>query len=138
MREPHFVRFARALALVTGLAGVSVTVACGDDDGDTPPPPPADMGGADASAPDAGDTDAGDTDAGDTDAGEADAGGTDAEMADAGEVIDSGPKCDECSCDFSGGGGGGIPDAGLPICEGAAAIECCPAVGPLSPPDLPV
>jgi hypothetical protein len=144
-RAPHYVRVARALALLTGLAGLP---ACSDRADPTPPGDSgvdadvlADAGGDAGPTTDAGgDTDAGPTtDAGgDVDAGPtADAGGdVDAgPMADAGVENDAGgDRCATCVCSFMAPG----VDAGTASCESLGYFECCPAVGPLFPPDLPV
>lgn len=58
------------------------------------------------------------------DAGRQDAGQLDSGIADAGAL-----DCRSCAC-F------GI-DAGLPACETVNRADCCFAVGPLPPPDLP-
>ncbi len=120
-REPHFVRFAQALALVTGLAGCSATTTGTGDAGGT--------GGDAASGDDAAmvaDAGGGGDDAGGLgdDAGAAD----DADVADAG-----GFDCTTCDCGFTG------LDAGLPVCPVEAQVVCgCVAIGPLAPPDLMV
>ena len=133
-RAPHYVRVARALALLTGLTGLS---ACGGEDS---PTPPVDSGVDSGAVADSGqDTDAGgDADAGgEADAGPlADAGGdVDAgQMADAGVENDAGgDRCATCACDFMAPGA----DGGAASCEALGFFECCPAVGPLFPPDLP-
>jgi hypothetical protein len=130
MAQPHFVRFAQALALVTGLAGVTTgcsgTTTAGTDSGNGA----IDSGnGTDAAmiADAAGGTDAG----GETDAGTA----VDAASADdSGNVADAGAfDCSTCDCGFLAG------DSGVPLCTGDAIITCgCAAVGPLAPPDLAV
>ncbi len=129
-RDPHYLRVARALALITGLAGVAV--GCAGDHSAT---------GTDGSVADASDVDSsmgGDSGAGDgggTDAGPAgDAGNDDAGATDGGAIADGGVDCDACVCFFNVD-----VDAGLPMCEGDAVLECgCAVIGPLSPPDLPV
>jgi len=145
-RAPHYVRVARALALLTGLAGLS---ACSER---AEPMPPSDSGiDADLVADAGGDRDSGartdagaDTDAGSDgdagrtlDAGASDDAGTsmDADvLADAGSAVDAGgDRCATCDCSFL------VPstDAGTASCESLGYVECCPAVGPLFPPDLP-
>lgn len=133
-RAPHYVRVARALALLSGLAGLP---ACS---GRTEPTAPGDSGvDADVTADAGGDNDAGQVaDAGsDVDAGPiADAGGgTDAgPVADAGAADDAGgDRCTTCGCAITSPDG----DAGPASCEALGYFECCPAVGPLFPPDLP-
>jgi hypothetical protein len=120
-------RFARAIALITGLTGL-----------------PACSGAV--STPDSGNggTDSGivaDSGHGGTDSGTPgeDAGqpGEDAGQPgeDAGPVADAGTfDCSQCDCGFSG------LDAGTtPSCSSVGhEIDCCAAVGPLSPPDLAV
>ena len=144
-RAPHYLRFARALALLTGLAGIPACTETGEvvaDGGPAPRDAAADAGDLDASTSTA---DGGDTtpdgggaapDGGDTtpDAGDllADAG---APGLDAGDVVpDTGVPvpfdCAACDC-F------GAPDvdACVPSCFPDHAM-CCVAIGPLSPPDL--
>lgn len=144
-REPHFVRVARALALVTGLAGMAPGCGAG------PVGAPADAfagvdsggGGTDAAMvlDAARDASADTGNAHDTgtvsDTGTArdtgtgrdtgvDAAADDAEVADAGMF-----DCLTCDC-F------GVEDAGRVDCNMAGHIECCVAIGPLAPPDLAV
>lgn len=116
MNEPHYLRFARALALVGSIGGA--TAGCGM----ATTPSATDGGGngndGGATQPDTGTTVA------DT--------GTpldDAAIADAGPASDAYLFCDltMCSCGFT------ADDAGLPPCD----IGCCAAVGPLAPPNLP-
>ena len=149
-RAPHYLRFARALALLTGLAGIPACTETGEvvaDGGPAPRDAAADAGDLDAStsSADGGDTtpDGGDTtpDGGDTtpdgggaapDGGDrlADAGGP---GLDAGDVVpDAGVPFDCAACDCFG-----APDvdAGVPSCFPDHAM-CCVAIGPLSPPDL--
>lgn len=58
-----------------------------------------------------------------------DAGNTDAgSRTDAG-LADAGIACTQCDCNNL--------DAGLPSCFSVGRSECCFAVGPLPPPDLP-
>jgi hypothetical protein len=55
-------------------------------------------------------------------------------MADAGNDSDAGgDRCATCECTFMAPGA----DAGTTSCESLGYFECCPAVGPLFPPDLP-
>ena len=144
-RDPHYLRVARALALITGLAGVAT--GCGSDH--RSPGTDSGMvadgsmridgsGGSDAGDDDAGGgTDGGDMDGGDmTDGGDAnDGGGNDGGSDDGGTVIaDGGLTCDECTCFGIIG-----EDAGLPICPSELIFDCgCAVIGPLYPPDLPV
>lgn len=111
MSKRHAIRFVRALVLASGVS--SLGASCGRAElvvpGSDAGPTPIDAGRADA----------GQGDAGRLDAGLADAGGSDA-----------GPfTCAACSC-F-------IPDSGLPECTTIGHLECCPAIGPLAPPNLP-
>ncbi len=131
-RAPHYVRVARALALLTGLAGLP---ACSDR---ADPMLPGDLGVDANVVADAGGDGGPTIDAGgDTDAGPlADAGGdVDAgPTADAGVENDAGGnRCATCVCSAM------VPgvDAGTASCESLGYVECCPAVGPLFPPDLP-
>ncbi len=109
MNDPHYVRFARALALLGTLGG---PIGCGtatgpaNDTGATPP---------DAAAADA-----------------ARAIDSATPLADAGGDIDAFFDCTTCTCGLTAG------DAGLPFCPGDRVVTCgCAAVGPLFPPDLP-
>lgn len=131
MNQPHFVRFAQALALVTGLAGASAGCGGGTTSGTDSGSGGNDSGGGGndaAMVADGGEaTDAATT--GDT--------GT---ATDAGEATDSGQMADAASFDCSTCDCGlTATDAGLPLCMGDAIITCgCAAVGPLAPPDLMV
>lgn len=112
MAHPHYLRFARSLALVSGLG--CAAAGCG-----LATTPSGDAGGS-----------ATDTGGGATDTGTvvADAG------TDAGNDTgaDAGFDCTTCTCGLT------ADDAGVPFCSGDAIILCnCAAVGPLSPPDLP-
>jgi hypothetical protein len=115
MQTPHYLRVARALALVSGLAGAAGCYAS-HETGDTSLP--------DASLADAGRRDAGRRDAGPRDAGPRDAG-----------PRDGGDPCTTCGC-YSVFGNDGGP-GGPPECFEVGLDFCCPVVGPLSPPDLP-
>lgn len=130
MTTPHYLRFARSLALV-GTVG-SLGVGCGSatntpDDAFTPPSPDAFTASNDAhvSVTD--------------DAYSADdafvAVGTDAAVPE-----DAYDMCAACTCFGAGGGGGSDDDAGArPDCNTVPGSEiCCAAIGPLSPPDLVV
>jgi hypothetical protein len=110
MTTPHYLRFAQALALVSGLAGVT---ACADSHA----PDDAGMESDGSVVADSGARDAGRRDAG-HDAGTPDAGFT----------------CDMCGCWFGVDAGPGS----LPDCDSTGHFECCAAIGPLFPPDLPV
>ena len=142
---PRYVRVARALALITGLAGLS---ACGD----TTTAPPSDSGTrADASAdlgaradlgrePDSGsEADLGaTTDSGaSTDSGTSTDSGADVDLggiADGGGIDASAISCETCVCT----GLGPDSDAGPVVsCEHVGRFDCCVAIGPLFPPDLP-
>ena len=132
---PHYLRVARALARVTGLAGIS---ACG-----SPGPGGSDSGttGTDSgtamvdSGPGGSDSGPGDSDSG---PGGSDSGTT---MADSGTTASDGGApvdamaftCATCACTF------GVPeDAGQVSCSDVGLeIECCAAIGPLFPPDMP-
>lgn len=111
---PHYLRVARAIALLGGLAGVSACAASTEREA-----PDARVG----------------TDAA-IDAGEMtpEDGGTlaDAGPLDAGAPLDSGHSCETCVCTFGS-------DAGPVVsCEEVGLTDtCCLAVGPLFPPDLP-
>ncbi|MFO0684414.1 MAG: hypothetical protein U0234_20340 [Sandaracinus sp.] len=109
MTEPHYLRFARALALVGSIGGASA--GCGM-----------------ATTPSGTDGGGGTTDTGSP---QPDTGTTvdDAAIADAGIETDAYLNCDMtmCSCGLT------ATDAGLPECD----IRCCAAVGPLAPPNLP-
>jgi hypothetical protein len=116
-REPHFVRFAQALALVTGLAGCAATHS---GDGDSGRGGDAGGGGDDAAMI--------------ADAASATDGGTRADVGtstDAGELVDA-DFCGSCDCGF------GTVDSGRPTCDSIGHFECCAVVGPLAPPDLAV
>jgi len=134
---PRYVRVARALALITGLAGLS---ACGD----SATAEPTDSGtGADSSTDSGTLADlGGETDSGaESDLGsEADLGtdsGTDVDLgviSDAGGIDASAIACDACVCT----GFGVDSDAGPVVsCEDVGRFDCCVAIGPLFPPDLP-
>lgn len=134
-QTPHYLRFARSLALV-GVGG-SLVVACGGttntpDDAFTPPSPDAFVSSVDAFVSPSDDAFAG------ADAPVA----TDAPIlmaVDTGAVPDDAfDMCAACVCIGPGGGGGG-DDAGRPDCNTVPGSEiCCAAIGPLSPPDLAV
>jgi len=136
---PRYVRVARALALITGLAGLS---ACGDN----ATAEPTDSGtGADSSTDSGtladlgGETDSGaESDLGnEADLGTATDSGTDVDLgviADGGGIDASAIACDACVCT----GFGVDSDAGPVVsCEAVGRIDCCVAIGPLFPPDLP-
>ena len=139
-REPHYVRFAQALALVTGLAGVTLgcsspivsggadTGGGGSDSGSggNDAAVIADSGGGGNDSGGGGDDSGAGADGGDT----ADTGGS---SEDSGVIADAALfDCGTCDCGF-----GGI-DSGVQSCEAAGHFECCVAVGPLAPPDLAV
>jgi hypothetical protein len=146
-RDPHYLRVARALALITGLAGVAT--GCGGDDVSgtdgsvSMDGTVASDGGGDGTDGGGGGTDGGGTDGGEgVDGGEmADAGGTDGGASNDGgaedggtAIADGGDICATCVCFATPG-----VDAGLPMCDGDEIITCgCAAIGPLFPPDLPV
>lgn len=111
---PHYVRFARAIALLGGLAGVSACAASTELDRSDA------HVDADAARGDGG---------GDDDAGSALA---DAGALDAGAPVDSGHTCETCVCTFG-------TDAGPVVSCDSVGLEvpCCAAAGPLFPPDLP-
>ncbi len=123
MTQSRPIRFVRALVLASGVS--SLGVSCGRAELVSPDP---DAGQARADAG-RGTGDGGLFDAGLADAGAHDAGGQDAGNADAG-AIDAGPfNCASCTC-F-------VPDSGRPDCVALGHFECCPAIGPLNPPNLP-
>ena len=135
MDTPHYVRFARSLAL---LGPVLVAAGCGETN--TPTDAAA---GADAfSATDA--FVAADTTSAPVDAFRA----ADAPvlMADAFSVDDAGPvptdafdMCSTCTCLGFGPPEDTGTDAGLPDCNTNPGTSiCCAAIGPLMPPDLVV
>lgn len=152
MTIPHYLRFARSLALVGGasLLGGASLVGCGGttntpDDAFTPPSPDAFVA-ADAPGPS---SDTG-TDAPSVSSDDAYVPpGVDAYVASADDAYvapnDGGPVepdafdvCTTCMCagfaPFDAG-----TDAGLPACETTpGGFVCCAAIGPLSPPDLAV
>ncbi len=128
MPAPRYLRFAQSLALCSSLAMLPAcpSSTTGVDAGEGP-------SGLDApAAPDSpiaeGDAPVMVTDTGvptDTPADD-----EDAPIADAG-VTDSGLTCSDCDCFDLGA------DAGRPDCFAVGLSDCCIAVGPLSPPDLP-
>ena len=137
MPTPRYLRFARALALCSGLAslpGCPGTETATDAGGalDAPSPPDAPVL-ADApvenDAPVAVDAPTSDAPAPGEDAGAEDA----PLVADAPVENDagSGDPCTGCDCGF------GVGDAGVPACTDLGLSFCCPVVGPLAPPDLP-
>ncbi len=109
MTEPHYLRFARALALVGSMGGTAA--GCGM----ATTPAGTDAGGGTA----------------DTGSTQPDTGTVldDAAIADAGSEVDAYLNCDMtmCTCGLT------ADDAGLPLCN----QNCCVAVGPLAPPNLP-
>lgn len=119
MAAPHYLRFARALALVS-TAACSETHAPGDDAGPSPVDAYVALD-APATVHDSGPTFV------DVGLPLEDAGG------DAGtEVADGGLQCGDCACrEFP------VDGASLPNCYDVGLDVCCLAVGPLSPPDLP-
>lgn len=122
---PHYLRFARALAFVSGLAGAGCGAAVAPL-GDAEPDSATDVVTvADADRVDAGPVDASPVD----DAGEADGDLADAVSPDSGRQN----ACTDCSCNF----GGDTADSGLPACPTGPPHYCCAAVGPVAPPDLP-
>jgi hypothetical protein len=132
---PHYVRFARSLALL----GLGATAACG---GTTNTPDDAAVA-ADAFASIDAPSTSGDAPPGTTDAPIAttDAPGTDAPIAmvdDANVPADAFDVCASCTCTFPTPDDAGT-DAGLPDCNTVAGgAICCAAIGPLFPPDLAV
>lgn len=109
---PHFLRFARALALVSGMAAPMASGCAMQHETD-------DTG----SSPDTGSL----SDTGSV----SDTGGaSDTSVADAGS--DAPEPCSVCECVF---GGDGPPPPNS--CEALGTPECCFAVGPLAPPELP-
>lgn len=121
MSSSRPINFVKALVLASGVSALGS--GCGRAE---LAPPGTDAGGAVA---DSGVGDAGSRDAGSRDAGSRDAGSGDAGLGDAG-APDAGPfTCAQCIC-F-------LVDAGQPECTALGHAECCAAIGPLSPPDLP-
>lgn len=125
---PHYVRFARSLALLGGLG--ALTTGCPE----TTTPEDASSGGADGFAT------MHDARVGVVDDAYIDP-TTDAHVDptnDAYAVADDAFNiCDTCSC--FGPGGDGAVDAGVTDCTTLVGAEvCCAAVGPLAPPDLVV
>ncbi len=130
-QTPHYLRFARSLALVHGaLVGGSLVVGCGTTntpaDAFTPPSPDAFVSSDDAFVSPSDDAFV----------------ATDSPIVmadDTGTVPnDAYDMCAACICIGPGGGGGG-DDAGPPDCNTVPGSEiCCAAIGPLSPPDLAV
>ena len=142
MPVPHYLRFARALALCSSLAVVpgcpssSEAPAAGDEDDAPGTDAPSSVDApALVDAPSLTDapstTDAPSmTDAALADAALADAALYDAGSDDAAVAMEDGGDCTACECFLA-------TDAGLPSCEAVGLISCCVAVGPLAPPDLP-
>ena len=147
--EPHYLRVARALALVGGLSatgGCTEATSLGDAGSTDGGPRPSDASAAlDAASDDAGEatvdasvmtpTDGGDVDGGDVDGGGLlDAGDVDGgtALADAGDTDAGAAPFDCATCDCFG-----APDvdAGVPSCFPDHGM-CCIAIGPLPPPDL--
>jgi hypothetical protein len=145
MTIPHYLRFARSLALVGGAS----LVGCGGttntpDDAFTAPSPDAFFSTDTEGPPDTG-TDAPSVSSDDAHVPP----GVDAYVASADDAYvapdDAGPVepdafdvCTTCMCSgftpFDAG-----TDAGLPACETTpGGFVCCAAIGPLSPPDLAV
>lgn len=130
MPAPRYLRFAQSLALCSSLAMLpgcpSSTEGVDGGGSDTPSgldAPMSDTLIAETDAPVMMTTDTGvpsDTPPDDEDAPLADAG-----------VTDAGLECADCDC-F-----GIAADAGRPDCYSVGLSDCCIAVGPLSPPDLP-
>lgn len=59
--------------------------------------------------------------------------GTDAPViADAGVVGTDAPRCSSCTCSWE------LDTGPIPSCDSIGEWECCAAVGPCAPPDLPV
>lgn len=137
MTLPHYVRFARSLALL----GLGATAACGGTT--NTPDDAATMADAFSSmdAPMA----TSDAPAATTDAPvvalDAPSTGEDAPIAsadDANVPADAFDVCATCSCSFPTPFDAGT-DAGLPDCNTVAGgAVCCAAIGPLLPPDLAV
>ncbi len=105
--DPRYLRFARALALVSGIAAPMGGCAISHDVDDTGPD--RDTGPQVDAAPIA-----------------------DVLVSDAGTDAPYVDPCLSCECVF----GGDLPPPPT-SCEAQGHPECCYAVGPLSPPDLP-
>jgi hypothetical protein len=117
LSAPHYVRFARSLALLGGL-GAAAT-GC---DATTHSPTPDAAAGPDATIAD------------DAAVATADAPGEDAPAV----ASDAFDVCTTCGCFGFAPDDAGV-DAGVPDCLTLAGAEiCCAAVGPLFPPDLAV
>lgn len=112
MDTPHYLRFARSLALLGGIGAAAAGCASTNTPGEDAASTTVDA----ASAPDAF-----------------------ASIDDAGPVPDDAfDICATCLCTGFTPDDAGI-DAGVPSCETlAGAAVCCAAIGPLSPPDLAV
>ena len=127
---PHYVRFARSLALLGGLGALGA--GCGastntPDDAFTPSTPDASTASNDAYVSPSDDAFVAANDAPIVISDDTGAAPTDAY-----------DMCAACVCLGAGGGGGG-EDAGRPDCYTVPGSEvCCVAVGPLTPPDLTV
>ena len=111
MPTPHYLRFARTLALVGGLAGATGCATSHTREGE--PRPDASISVRDGAVfrPDAARPDAARADA---------------------ATPDSGHTCATCECESFGG-----DDPDIIGCEEVGLWDCCVAIGPLFPPDLP-
>lgn len=121
---PHYLRVARALALVTGLAGLPACWASHEADRvrprmDSGTTPTADAGPSGRDAGPRG-----------RDAGPP---GMDAGMMSDAGPADAGDVCATCFCPFIGPQDAG----GQPTCESVGAVNCCAVIGPLFPPNVP-
>ena len=121
MTTPHYVRFARSLALLGGLGAMGCPESTTATDAAMPPSPDAFSAGDAFSAEDA-------------PVALADAFSAD----DAPQLSDAGNVCDRCVCTGFAPDDAGS-DAGMPDCFTVPGAEvCCAAIGPLMPPDLAV
>ncbi len=134
MTTPHYVRFARSLALLGGLGAMGCPESTTATDAAMPPSPDAFSAGDAFSAEDAPVALADAFSAEDAPVALADAFSAD----DAPQLSDAGNVCDRCVCTGFAPDDAGS-DAGMPDCFTVPGAEvCCAAIGPLMPPDLAV
>jgi len=135
LSTPHYVRFARSLALLGGLGAMGCPESTTASDAAMPPSPDA------FSAEDAPvvlvDASSAEDARGSTDAAFVRPDALSAE--DAPQLSDAGNVCDRCVCSGFGPAEDAGADAGAPDCLTVPGAEvCCAAIGPLMPPDLAV
>lgn len=117
LSPPHYLRFVRALALVSGLAATSCSATVVSPDAHPDGMDTQDIASADGMSPDTIDTQ--------------DVASTD------GMPPDTINPCSQCVCPMDRPDAGSV-DAGLPNCfDHSFTQHCCAAIGPLPPPDLP-